>query len=309
MAHPPAISLHNIHKKYRTGFWGRKFTALDDLSLTVKQGEILGYLGPNGSGKTTTFKVLLDLIRPDRGTVSFFGAPATRQSREGIGFLPENPYYYMYLTAEETLHFQGRLKGMQRAARKRRITELMQLVDLQHAADRQLKKYSRGMLQRIGIAQALINDPDILILDEPMSGLDPMGRKRIRDIILTCRDQGKTVIFSSHILSDVEILCDRAALIQHGKLQGVISVGDMLDNRITHWEITCSHLPDCLDLEEKIYQRTEQQILLRTTSEAEAKKMMSDIEKNGGRIIAFGPQRKSLEDFFLNQHFPESTFS
>ena len=210
-----AISIQNVTKQYRFGFWGSRFVALDDLSLNVKQGEILGYLGPNGSGKTTTFKVLLGLIRPDSGSILFFGKTAHRNVRERLGFLPENPYFYMYLTAEESLHFQGQLRGMNKTARKKRIPQLLQLVGLEDVADRPLKKFSRGMLQRIGIAQALVNDPDILILDEPMSGLDPGGRKQMRDIILDCRNQGKTVIFSSlsplrcgeHLANSQKFLC------------------------------------------------------------------------------------------------------
>lgn len=296
-----AISIQNINKQYRTGFWGRRFTVLDDLSLTVKQGEILGYLGPNGSGKTTTFKVLLDLIRPDSGSISFFGRPADRKAREQIGFLPEDPYFYMYLTAEEALHFYGQLRGMSRDVRKKRIPKLLQLVGLEHAGGRTLRKFSRGMLQRIGIAQALVNNPDILILDEPMSGLDPAGRKQMRYIILGCRNQGKTVLFSSHILSDVEIMCDRAAIIQQGKLQGIVQVGEMLDSRTAHWEITCTSLPDDDRFTDYIVHQTKNQVLLKTDSEIDAKKLMADIEQNNGRVISFGPQRTSLEDFFLNQ--------
>jgi len=297
----PAIAINNVSKTYRTGFWGKSFVALDHLSLEVKQGEILGYLGPNGAGKTTTFKVLLDLIRPNKGSITFFGQPADRRSRERIGFLPENPYFYMYLTAEESLHFHGRLKGMTCSARKKRIPELLKLVGLEHATDRPLKKFSRGMLQRIGIAQTLVNDPDILILDEPMSGLDPNGRKQMRDIILGCRNQGKTVIFSSHILSDVEIMCDRAAMIRQGKLQGIVPVGEMLDSKIAHWEIVCTSLPAIDRFTQYITHQTKNQILLKIDSEDEAKKLMVDIEQSGGRVISFGPQRTSLEDFFINQ--------
>jgi ABC-2 type transport system ATP-binding protein len=297
----PAISIENISKQYRTGFWGKRFTALDDLSLTVLQGEILGYLGPNGSGKTTTFKILLDLIRPNKGSVSFFGRSADLNARTQIGFLPENPYFYMYLTAEESLNFHGQLRGMPRDERKKRIPELLTLVGLDHASGRSLKKFSRGMLQRIGIAQALVNDPAILILDEPMSGLDPTGRKQMRDIILNCRDQGKTVIFSSHILSDVEIMCDRAAVIQNGKLQEIVQVGEMLDNRVSHWEITCSILPQKDRFAEYIVHQTEKQILLQAESETKAKQMIAEIEQNGGRVVAFGPQRVSLEDYFFKQ--------
>ncbi len=297
----PAISIDNVSKTYRTGFWGKAFVALDHLSLEVKQGEILGYLGPNGAGKTTTFKVLLDLIRPNKGSITFFGQPADRKSRERVGFLPENPYFYMYLTAEESLHFHGRLKGMTSSARKKRIPELLKLVGLEHAIGRPLKKFSRGMLQRIGIAQTLVNDPDILILDEPMSGLDPNGRKQMRDIILGCRNQGKTVIFSSHILSDVEIMCDRAAMIRQGRLQGIVPVGEMLDSKISHWEIVCTSLPAIDRFTQYITHQTKNQILLKIDSEDEAKKLMYDIEQSGGRVISFGPQRTSLEDFFINQ--------
>lgn len=293
-----AISINNIKKIYRVGFWGKRFVALEDLSFYVKKGEILGYLGPNGSGKTTTFKVLLDLIRPDNGHIEIFGQPTGRDARNRIGFLPENPYFYMYLTAKESLKFHGHLKGMSRSEIKNRIPKLLELVDLNKAATRPLKKFSRGMLQRIGIAQALINDPDILILDEPMSGLDPNGRKRMRDIILNCRNQGKTVIFSSHILSDVEIMCDRAAIIKEGRLQEIYKVGDMLDQKIKHWEITCSSLPDNHSYERAIVHQTENQILLKTETEIEAKAMVQNIEKNGGRVVSFGPQRISLEDFY-----------
>ncbi len=298
MSTPLAISLDAIHKIYRVGFWGRKFVALHDLSLAVQQGEVLGYLGPNGAGKTTTFKVILDLIRPDRGSLAIFGAPADRKARERIGYLPENPYFYMYLTAEESLHFYGRLRGMDAAARKKRVPELLELVGLRHARRRSLKKFSRGMLQRIGIAQALVNDPDILILDEPMSGLDPIGRKQMRDIILGCRDQGKTIVFSSHILSDVEVMCDRAALIKEGKLQEIVQVSKMLEDRVAHWEITCSSLPEGADFEAYIVHQTENQILLSVDEEQVAKEMVKKIDAGGGRVLSFGPQRINLEDFY-----------
>ena len=301
MTHQPAIILKNISKQYRVGFWGHKFTALDNLSLEVNQGEILGYLGPNGSGKTTTFKILLDLIRPDTGTISILGRPADRLARAHIGFLPENPYFYMYLTASEALRFQGQLKGMSRSAISQRIPQLLAMVGLDHVGKRALKKFSRGMLQRIGIAQALINDPDILLLDEPMSGLDPTGRKQMRNIILDCRSQGKTVIFSSHILSDVEIMCDRAAIIQKGRLREIVNVSEMLDSQIDHWEIVCENMADQKKIAPYIVHKTDKQILLRVDNEIEAKKLMTQIENDGGRIISFGPQRVNLEDYFFEQ--------
>ncbi len=304
MNKPPAISLQNVYKSYRTGFWGKKFTALKNLSLDIEAGEILGYLGPNGSGKTTTFKVILSLVYPDKGSVSFFGKPADLKARERIGFLPENPYFYMYLTAEEILAFQGKLKGMGSKELKKRIPYLLELVGLEHAGKKPLKKFSRGMLQRIGIAQAMVNDPDILILDEPMSGLDPMGRKRMRDIIIGFRKQNKTVIFSSHILSDVEALCDRAVLIQNGELRGTTTVANMLDSQVDYWEITCSSLPDDDNFTKYISHQTENHILLKIDDEKQAKQLVNDIEKAEGRVIAFGPKRGNLESYFFNK--PES---
>lgn len=293
-----AISLQDIHKQYRAGFWGKRFTALDGLSLDIRQGEIFGYLGPNGAGKTTTFKVLLDLIRPDRGRVEFFGQAANLAARERIGFLPENPYFYMYLNAEESLQFHGQLKGMSSSRRKERAPELLRLVGLEHAAKRPLKKFSRGMLQRIGIAQALVNDPDILILDEPMSGLDPDGRARMRDIILACREQGKTVIFSSHILSDVEVMCDRAAVVRAGRLQQIVAVNDMLATGTTHWDVTCDIFQGVDSFAGVLVYKGANQALLRVVDEAQARQLMRDIEEKGGRVIAFGPHRTSLEELY-----------
>ncbi len=294
----PAIALKNVHKKYRVGFWGRRFIALDDLSLEIKQGEILGYLGPNGAGKTTTFKVLLDLIRPDKGEVEIFGRPADRKSRGRIGFLPENPYFYMYLTAKESLRFHGQLSGMDKKLREERIPMLLEKVGLDYAANKTLKKFSRGMLQRIGIAQAMINDPDILILDEPMSGLDPSGRSRMRDIILSCRDAGKTVIFSSHILSDVEVMCDRAAMVRGGRLQQVVTVGEMLEQGTQYWEITSSLFEINEELSGAAVHYGSANILFRAETEKEARELMINIEKEGGTIMAFGPHRTSLETLY-----------
>lgn len=293
-----AIGLQGIHKCYRTGFLGKRFVALDGLSLDIRQGEIFGYLGPNGAGKTTTFKVLLDLIRPDRGKVEFFGQLATLASRERIGFLPENPYFYMYLNAEESLHFHGRLKGMNSNTRCKRVVELLRLVGLEQAAKRPLRKFSRGMLQRIGIAQAMVNDPDILILDEPMSGLDPEGRARMRDIILSCRDYGKTVIFSSHILSDVEVLCDRAAIIKAGRLQKVMNINEILDSATDHWELTCNIFKDVERFSQNITHTGPNYILLKTNNEQDARRIMREIESSGGKVISFGPHRSSLEELY-----------
>ncbi len=284
----------------------KRFVALDNLDLEVRQGEIFGYLGPNGSGKTTTFKLLLGLMRPDSGTVSFFDTPdSPRDFRADIGFLPENPYFYAYLTAAESLDFHGRLYGMKKAERCQRIDLLLTQVGLAQARDRQLRKFSRGMLQRIGIAQALINDPKLLILDEPMSGLDPMGRKEMRDIILTCRDQGKTVIFSSHILSDVEMMCDRAAIILQGKLQNIIGIQEIQAREIKYWEISCTGLGQhaAADITARCLSASKSgdQWLLKIKEETQAGQVIKQIEEADGRLVSFSPQRESLEDIFIRQ--------
>jgi len=301
-----AIRTEKLSKIYRSDWLYKRIAALEALDLEVEEGEILGYLGPNGAGKTTTSKLLLGLSRPTSGTICFFGKPAADSDyRKDIGYLPENPYFYGYLTAEESLSFHGRLHGMNGWELRNRMDSLLALVGLEHARRRHLRKFSRGMLQRIGIAQALINDPKILILDEPMSGLDPMGRKQMRDIILGCRDQGKTVVFSSHILSDVEMMCDRAAIILQGRLQQVISVRQILDRRIQYWELTCTGLASALveQVRQQMLEtvRTGEQILFKAETEQVAHHAMKTIVEAGGRILSLVPQRESLEDIFVQQ--------
>src|SRR6185369_2454541 len=215
------IELTQLTKDYETGFLRKKrVRALDHLSLEVRRGEIFGFLGPNGAGKTTTLKLLMRLIYPTSGGARILGrAIDDVETHSRIGYLPENPYFYDYLTGRELLDYTAALFGMPRDVIATRGQELLALVGLDSArANRQLRKYSKGMLQRIGIAQALVNDPEVVFLDEPMSGLDPIGRREVRDLLLSLREQGKTVFFSSHILSDVEALCDRAAILSRGKL-------------------------------------------------------------------------------------------
>jgi ABC-2 type transport system ATP-binding protein len=193
--------------------------ALRGLSLEVRRGETFGLLGPNGAGKTTTQKLLLGLCRPTSGTVTLFGlSPSLPEARKSVGFLPENPYFYTYLTGREFLFFCGGMFDLTKRQLQERIEEMLELVEMKKSAGIQLRKYSKGMLQRIGIAQALINDPDLILLDEPMSGLDPVGRRQFRQIILRLKEQGKTVFFNSHILSDVEDICDRFAILYEGKM-------------------------------------------------------------------------------------------
>src|SRR4030081_2089444 len=217
----PIVEIENLTKDYETGFWRkRKTRALDGLSLTVESGQIFGFLGANGAGKTTTLKLLMRLIYPTAGTARILSRDISDVATHArIGYLPENPYFYDYLTAREFLNYCGELFGLNRADRERRTKELLTRVNLETKGwDRQLRKFSKGMLQRVGLAQALVNDPEIVFLDEPMSGLDPAGRREVRDLIASLRKQGKTVFMCSHILSDIEVLCHNVAILKNGRL-------------------------------------------------------------------------------------------
>lgn len=232
MSAEPVIEIRNLTKIYRD-FWGRaKVKAVNSLSLEVKKGEIFGLLGPNGSGKTTTLKMLLGLLFPTEGDIKILGKPAHDVSKnEKIGYLPEESYLYRFLNADETLEFYGRLFNMSSALRKERRDKLIEMVGLQHARRRQLKEYSKGMTRRIGLAQALINDPELVILDEPTSGMDPLGTREVKDLILKLRDQGKTVVMSSHLLADVQDVCDRIAILYGGELKVLGGVQELLESK------------------------------------------------------------------------------
>src|SRR6476660_5493328 len=213
------VQTEQLSKIFRVGFWGKKVTAVDGINLEVRPGEVYGFLGPNGAGKTTTLKMLMGLIYPTSGQAWLFGRDlGDPQTKARLGFLPESPYFYDYLTSREFLGFYGHLFGRGGSVLGTRITDLWELVGIAHAKDLQLRKCSKGMLQRVGVAQALINDPERVVLDEPMSGLDPIGRRQVRDLIAGLRDTGVTVFFSSHIIADIEVLCDRVAILQKGRL-------------------------------------------------------------------------------------------
>ena len=214
-----AIRTEHLTKKYNLGWRKGRLLALDKLNLRVREGEVYGLLGPNGSGKSTTLKLILDLIAPTEGQAWVFDVPCSKVvSRLHVGFLPENPYFYRYLTGRETLEFYGKLCGMGGASLKRRIDELLELVGMARARDRRLSGYSKGMLQRVGLAQALIHDPKLLLLDEPTAGVDPIGSKDIRDLILQLKSMGKTVLLSSHLLAQVQNVCDRIGVLNLGQL-------------------------------------------------------------------------------------------
>lgn len=286
----------------------RKTTALENLNLQVRDGEIYGLLGPNGAGKSTTIKILMGILFPSSGSARILGKPLGNKAvKAQIGFLPENPFFYDYLKGEEFLDYYGQLYGMSRKARRKRIDELFELVNLPaHAPNLPLKGYSKGMLQRIGVAQSLLNDPKIVVLDEPQSGLDPMGRKEIRDIILSLREQGKTVFFSSHILSDAELICDRVAIVNRGSLVAEGDMGKLLGTKVKEYEVVLRNAPAELlervrNNARKVLQREEEGTLIITDSQADADTIIRESITGGAQLISLTPRRETLEEYFIRE--------
>jgi ABC-2 type transport system ATP-binding protein len=304
VAAPDIILLEGLSKTFSGGWPWKKMKALLGVDLAVREGEIIGYLGPNGAGKTTTLKLLVGLLRPTAGRVLVAGRPPSEpEARSRIGFLPENPYFYEYLTGREFLSFCGRLGGLSGAGLKRRVQPLLEQVGLGHAADRPLRKYSKGMLQRIGLAQALVNDPPILILDEPMTGLDPIGRREVRDLILDLKKSGKTVLFSSHILADVELICDRVAFLHRGRLLEVRSLEQLLGSEAGMVEVKVRGLePDALEgaggLATDVI-RGQEGLVLVLDSPARLPAVLELLRQRGATLVSVSPRRESLEDLFL----------
>lgn len=284
------VEARNLSKVYRD-FWGRqKVMALKALDLEVRKGEIFGLLGPNGSGKTTTIKLLLGLLFPTGGQALLFGKNATEvSSKERIGYLPEESYLYRFLNAEETLDFYGRLFDIPAKVRRQRTQQLIEMVGLTGAKRRQLKEYSKGMTRRIGLAQALINDPELLLLDEPTSGLDPLGTREMKDLILDLKKQGKTIVMCSHLLADVQDVCDRIAILHRGELKELGRVEDLLKVRDVT-EIRTSGLSDAAKAEVRaVVERHQAQVLSldnpTTTLEELFLKVVSDSDARPGRRI------------------------
>ncbi len=303
MSDAPALVTTGLSKSYRTGhiIQGRR-PALQDLDLEVRTGEIFGYVGPNGSGKTTTLKLLVGLLKPDRGDARVLGEPlASRAWRFRAGYLPEHPYLYDYLTASEYLEYAGRLFGMPRLRRREKTRELLALVGLERSADVPLRRFSKGMVQRAGLAQALVNDPELVILDEPMSGLDPIGRHLVRDIILGLRRAGRTVFFSTHILSDAEALCDRVGVLRAGRLVRAGTLSELLRLDVQHMEVFVSGLDEnapglAATRRERVGERLRLQV-----DERDLGRTVTAIEAAGGRILSVQPVRQSLEDYFFRE--------
>jgi ABC-2 type transport system ATP-binding protein len=301
-----AIQCKGLRKVYRSGFLRRRRVALDSLDLVVPTGGIFGFIGHNGAGKTTTIKLLMGLARPTAGDASLLGQPiGVTSALARIGYLPERPYFYDYLTAAEFLDFYARLFGLPSATRRERTERLLKLVELDDWADAQLRTFSKGMLQRIGVAQALINDPSLVVLDEPMSGLDPSGRRLIRNLILGMRDQGRTVFFSSHILSDVELICDRIGILVQGRLHYTGGVAELLEQHSNRVELRAEDVSDELarSLEERSLQadRHGAQWLVRCNEGDQAHELLQLVTGSGARVISVTPLRPSLEDLFVEE--------
>ena len=305
------VEIKNLTKDYKTGFFKKKTVrALDDLSLSVRGGQIFGFLGGNGAGKTTTIKILMGLLYPTSGSATILGRPIDDVSmHRRIGYCPENPYFYDYLSARELMNYFGELFGYGKSDRNKRTEELLDLVGLESSAhDRQLRKFSKGMLQRVGLAQSLINDPEIVFLDEPMSGLDPIGRREIRELIAGLRTQGKTVFMSTHILSDIEALCEEVTILRNGKLAVSGKLHELLASHdgqvgyeVTVTNVTASQLAASLDSSININEQADG-CIAQCENESDVERVLSGAKRSGGRLISVKQTKQSLEDLFTDQH-------
>jgi ABC-2 type transport system ATP-binding protein len=305
---PSAISIEELTKDYAIGFWRKRpYRALDRLSLAIEPGEVFGFLGPNGAGKTTTLKLLMQLIFPTSGRAEILGHPVGHvATRRRIGYLPENPYFYDYLTAEELLDYFAQLFDYSAADRKTRVAALLDRVGIGAERRLQLRKFSKGMVQRVGIAQALINDPEVVFLDEPMSGLDPLGRRDVRNLILQLRDEGRTVFFSSHILADAETLCSRVAVVAGGRLAAAGRLSDILAFEVRGWELVLANVsPAVLARLEPVARRTREispgRYSVELSLDHAPERVLADVSALGAQVVSLNPVRDTLEDFFVRR--------
>lgn len=295
------LDIKNLHKSFKTGFIPQKKEILKGISLKVKAGEIFGYLGPNGAGKTTTLKCILGLIFPDKGKIKIFGRPLlSLKAKEQIGYLPENPYFYDYLSASEFLSFYNQLFPLEKQIKEQKIQDILQLVGLDQAANLQLRKFSRGMLQRVGLAQALLNDPALVLLDEPLGGLDPIGRKEMRDIIVKLKQEGKTVFLSSHILQDIEMICDRVAILINGQIVNQGRLQDLISERILFTEIVLSGVKkEKLEGLGEILPTHGGRTFIKVFNEQNKQKILKLTQSENGNIHSLIPRTETLEDIFV----------
>jgi len=299
------LAVDDIYKTFKIGFMRKRVEAVRGVSFDVAEGETFGLLGPNGAGKTTSIKSVLRLIFPDKGSIRVFGAPLSSASMARIGYMPENPYVYQYLRAHEFLDLCGRLMGMDAVKRRKRTDEMIELVGLSHAVDRPIGRFSKGMTQRIGLAQALLHDPELLILDEPMSGLDPIGRKQVRDIIMGQRRAGKTLIFTSHVLSDVEMLCDRIAIINRGQVVARGTLDELLRADVRRVTIQLRQVSDDFrqQLAARDYSLRQLDDVLHLTIEGDqgVNPLLEEALQAGAFVVAVEPERETLEDLFVRK--------
>jgi ABC-2 type transport system ATP-binding protein len=304
----PVIRTEGLTKHYKTGFWRpRPYAALRDLTLQVAEGEVFGFLGPNGAGKTTTLKLLMQLIYPTSGVAEILGKPVGDVAiRRRIGYLPENPYFYDNLTAEELLAYFARMFGYTGVDGRNRATRLLDEVGIGKERRFQLRRFSKGMVQRVGIAQALINDPEVIFLDEPMSGLDPLGRREVRELILRLRDQGRTVFFSSHVLSDAEALCSRVAILVQGRLAVAGSVDELTMLGSQGHELVMANLSE--QTLERVRGRIARatrvgdgRFALHVVAGVAPEPIIAELAAGGARVVSLNPIRHTLEDLFLEQ--------
>jgi ABC-2 type transport system ATP-binding protein len=297
-----ALELTGISKRFRTS-WGKRVEILQQVGFKVEQGSVFGLLGPNGAGKSTTLKIVLGLMKPSDGNGRVLGEPlGSVAARQRIGFLPETPYFYDYLSAREFLETCASLTGIPRADRRSRIETTLERVGLDPSLKLRLRKYSKGMLQRIGLAQAILHDPDLLILDEPMSGLDPIGRRQVRDLILDLKREGKTILFSSHILSDVEALCERVGILVKGELRREGRVSDLLAENENRYEIETRNLPATLIRqwkEQGWIKESGDRILILVPGPEDVGQRVQQVLRSGATLLAVRPVYRSLEDVFL----------
>jgi ABC-2 type transport system ATP-binding protein len=303
-----ALETEQLTKDYAVGFWRpRPYRALDSLSLQVERNEVFGFLGPNGAGKTTTLKLLTELIYPTSGRIEVLGkAPGHPDVRRRVGYLPEAPYFYDYLSAEELLTYFAGLFGLRGAERTKRVSNLLDRVGIAGERRLPLRKFSKGMLQRVGLAQALINEPELVFLDEPMSGLDPLGRRDVRALILELRDRGCTVFFSSHILSDAETLCSRVAIVVGGQLVTTGRLSEILAFEVSGWELVMADLqPAALEALGGAVRRvtpiSEGRYSIEVAPDAAPERLVGALRAEGGRLVSLNPVRTTLEDYFVRQ--------
>jgi ABC-2 type transport system ATP-binding protein len=305
----PVIEISGVSKSYPVGFWRQRVRVLSDLSLTVGKNEIVGFLGPNGAGKTTTIKILNRLAFPDSGTVAIFGEEVGRrpESRRRIGFMPEQPYFYEYLTGGEFLSLCGNLNGLGGGEIKKRSREMLARVGLDGAAGLAIRKYSKGMMQRLGLAQALLHDPELVILDEPMSGLDPMGRREVRNLIRELKEAGKTVFFSSHIISDVEALCDRVVMIHRGAKVAEGSVDELMGKEgVRYVEVIFSPPPPAEWIRASGLPRESGSVqgdtfVLKARNHDDANYWIGEFRQVKSLVRSCTPVKKLLEEIYMEQ--------